>query len=91
MKVLYILTMKTGVKKVTGYKWIVVDSELLGGQPTIKGTRLSVSHILACLSEGMTSEDIATDYPGFPKEALSEILKFASEQVDKLGPNDVAA
>lgn len=79
------------LKIVPGYTWIVMDPELLGGQPTVKGTRLSVSHILACLSEGMTAEDIVKDYPGFPIEALSEILRFASEQMDKIGSSDVAA
>jgi len=68
----------------------VADADLLGGQPTVKGTRLSVSHILACLAEGMTGEEIAEDYPGFPPAALPEILRFASEQVEKLGPDAAA-
>ena len=42
------------IHTVAGFQWIIVDPDLLGGQPTVKGTRLSVSHILACLSEGMT-------------------------------------
>lgn len=83
--------MVTEIKNMPGYQWIVVDADLLGGQPTVKGTRLSVSHILACLAEGMNSNDIAQDYPGFPPEALPEILKFASEQIEKLGSSDAAA
>lgn len=79
------------IKTVQGYQWIVVDADLLGGQPTVKGTRLSVSHILACLAEGMTASNIAEDYPGFPVESLPEILRFASEQVDKFGTGDAAA
>ncbi len=61
----------------------MADPDLLGGQPVVKGTRLSVSHILACLAEGMTAEEIAKDYPVFPVAALSEVLKFAAEQVEK--------
>ena len=83
--------MSAEVKTVSGYQWIVVDPGLLGGQPTVKGTRLSLSHILACLAEGMSAQDIAQDYPGFPPESLSEILKFASEQVDRRGSGDDAA
>ena len=64
------------------YKWIVSDPDLLGGQPTIAGTRLSVAHILACLAEGMTPEQIAVDYPGYPVEATREVLKFASEKLE---------
>ena len=83
--------MNAKVKTIVDYKWVVIDPELLGGQPAIRGTRLSVSHILACLAEGMTAEQIARDYPGFPAEAVPEVLRFASEQVDKLGTNNVAA
>ena len=83
--------MDTEIKTIPGFQWIVVDADLLGGQPAIKGTRLSVSHILACLSEGMSPDEIANDYPGFPTQAVPEVLKFASVQIEKLGPADVAA
>ena len=66
-----------------GYTWIVADSDLLGGQPTISGTRLTVKHVLACLAEGMTGDEIAEDYPGFPPAALPEVFAFAGELVDK--------
>jgi len=79
------------IETVPGYQWIVVDSDLLGGQPTVKGTRLSVSHILACLSEGMTGKDIEQDYPGFPPESLPEVLKFAAEQLERQGSGGDAA
>ncbi len=87
----YIETMSAEIKTLPGYQWIVRDADLLGGQPTVKGTRLSVSHILACLAEGMTGAEIAEDYPGFPPEALPDVLRFASKQVEKLGPGDAAA
>jgi uncharacterized protein (DUF433 family) len=31
------------------YKWIVHDPDLLGGKLAVRGTRLSVSFVLACL------------------------------------------
>ena len=71
------------VKTVPGYQWVVVDSDLLGGQPAVSDTRLSVSHILACLAEGMSGEDIARDYPGFPPDSVPEILRFAAEQLER--------
>jgi uncharacterized protein (DUF433 family) len=82
--------MGEAIKPLSGYRWIVVDPDLLGGQPTVKGTRLSVSHILACLAENMTPDEISQDYPGFPPESLSEILTFASEQVAQF-PSNAAA
>ncbi len=79
---------KDHLTPISGYEWIVCHPDLLGGKPTIKGTRLSVSHILACLSDGMTGEEIDVTYGGFPKECIPEVLKFASEVLDK---RDVAA
>ena len=69
----------TAFKLYRGYKWIVVDKRVLGGSPTIKGTRLSVELVLNCLAAGMTAEDINKDYGHFPKECVPEVLKFAAE------------
>ena len=62
------------------YKWIVADPRFLGGTLAIRGTRLSVSLILECLANGMTLDDIDESFEHtFPHEALSEVLKVASE------------
>ena len=70
-------------KVIQGYKWIVHDSDLLGGKPAIKGARMSVALVLQCLSEGMTAQEIAEDYGNFPPECVTEVLRFAAEQADK--------
>lgn len=70
------------IKLIPGYKWIVYDPDLLGGKPAIKGMRMSVALVLESLAIGMTAEDLAEDYPGFPKECISEVLKFAARQTD---------
>jgi len=64
------------------YKWIVRDPDLLGGKPAVRGTRLSVSFVLACLAEGMTAKEIAQTYGPFPPGAIPEIMKVASELLD---------
>ncbi len=62
------------------YQWIVADPRLLGGGLAIRGTRLSVSLILECLANGMTLDDIDESFDHcFPREALPEVLKVASE------------
>jgi len=71
---------------VQGYKdfrWLVTDPDLLGGKLVIRGTRLSVSFLLACLAEGMSVEEIQTTYGAFPKEALGEILSLAASQFEQ--------
>jgi uncharacterized protein (DUF433 family) len=69
------------IRPYKGYQWIVHHPNLLGGKPTIKHTRISVAQILECLSLGMSPQEIADDYPGFPLESIPEVLKFAAQQM----------
>jgi uncharacterized protein (DUF433 family) len=78
----------SGIRPYKNYRWIVADPELLGGKLAVRGTRFSVSFVLSCLAEGMTLEEIETTYGSFPREAIPEILRVASEAVDR---PDVAA
>ena len=63
------------------YRWIVADPDLLGGKPTIRGTRLSVEFILGCLAESMSLDEIADTYAPFPRKALPEVFRLASDAV----------
>jgi uncharacterized protein (DUF433 family) len=83
--------MSEEIKVIKDYRWIVYHPDLLGGQPTVKGTRISIAQVLECLSIGMTSQQIANDYEGFPADSVPEVLKFAAEQLQKpLKPNVAA-
>jgi uncharacterized protein (DUF433 family) len=73
---------------IPGYRYLVTNRERLAGKPTIRGTRFSVSFILACLAEGMAFEDIVREYSDFPRDSIAEILRFAAEITDR---SDVAA
>jgi uncharacterized protein (DUF433 family) len=64
------------------YKWIVRDPDLLGGKLAVRGTRLSVSFVLACLAEGMSVEEIGQTYEPLPREAIAEIMRVAAEVLD---------
>jgi uncharacterized protein (DUF433 family) len=64
------------------YKWIVRDPNLLGGKLAVRGTRLSVAFVLACLAESLSAEEIAQTYGPFPQEAIPEVMKVASELLD---------
>lgn len=70
------------LKGFRNYRWIVADPELLGGKLAVRGTRLSVSFILSCLADGMTPEDIEQTYGWFPREAIPEMMKVASDVLD---------
>jgi YgiT-type zinc finger domain-containing protein len=43
---------------------IVVDPQILGGKPVIRGTRLAVGIILDLLSQGWSNDEILRNYPG---------------------------
>lgn len=51
----------------------------LGSVGCFLGTRLPVAHVQESSPSGMASEEISLAYGGFPKEALQEALKPASE------------
>ncbi len=44
-------------------KRITVNPEIFGGQPIIRGMRISVELILSLLAQGETSQTILADYP----------------------------
>jgi len=73
---------------ISGYRFLVTNPERLGGKVTIRGTRFAASFILACLAEGMSYDDIVREYSEFPRESISEVLRFAAEMTDR---RDVAA
>jgi uncharacterized protein (DUF433 family) len=53
---------------------------VVGSEAGGRGTRLSVSLILECLSGGMSLGDIDEAFDNaFPHEALPEVLKVASD------------
>ena len=65
------------------YRWIVSDPDLLGGKLAVRGTRFSASFILSCLAEGMSVEEIEDTYGPFPHQAIPEIMRLASQLLDK--------
>lgn len=49
------------------------------GKPTIKGTRITVEHILEKLAAGETNTQILDEHPRLTEEAIRAALAFASE------------
>lgn len=55
-------------------KWIVSDSEHLGGKPRVRGTRVAVSFLLDCLAAGMTISEIVQAYPSLTEGSVRGVL-----------------
>jgi uncharacterized protein (DUF433 family) len=62
---------------------IVVDAEICGGKPCIRGTRIMVRNILGMVAGGYTLERIVEAYPDLTREDVSAALDYASQVVDE--------
>jgi uncharacterized protein (DUF433 family) len=59
--------------------FIVSDKEILLGKPVIKGTRLSVEHIVGLLAQGWNETQILENYPRLTKESLQAVFIYIQE------------
>ena len=63
---------------------IGVDPKICQGQPTIRGTRITVSVILQMIASGMTPQEIVQDYPELGENDVRQAAAYgawlASEQ-----------
>jgi uncharacterized protein (DUF433 family) len=60
-------------------KWqdhIVTDKNVLLGKPAIKGTRISVEHIVGLLAQGWTEQQILDNYPRLTQENLKAVFTY---------------
>lgn len=60
---------------------IVVDPKVMGGQPVIKGTRITVTLILRELGRGATPADIIDQYPHIKLEDIHAAAAYAADVV----------
>ena len=57
---------------------IVADPEICGGQPTFKGTRIMVWIVLEQLDDGLSWDEIVSEWSGkVSKEAIAEAIAIA--------------
>jgi uncharacterized protein (DUF433 family) len=53
------------------------DPDVMMGKPVIKGTRLTVEHILEKLAYGETFEQIMNSHPQLTEESIKAAIAFA--------------
>ena len=58
---------------------IVSDQQILLGKPTIKGTRISVEHIIGLLAQGWKEDEILENYPRLTKESLQAVFAYVQD------------
>jgi uncharacterized protein (DUF433 family) len=57
---------------------ITVDPRICLGQPTVRGTRITVSVILKMLAAGKTTQDVLEAYPELDQEDVYQAIKYAA-------------
>lgn len=57
---------------------IVRDPHILGGEPVLKGTRVTLRTVLASLAEGATTAEILTDFPTLTEDDVRAAIAFAA-------------
>jgi uncharacterized protein (DUF433 family) len=60
---------------------IVSDPDVMLGKPIIRGTRITVEHILEEFANGLNIEQILHEYPHLTREGVEAALDFAIEVV----------
>lgn len=58
---------------------IEANSQILGGKPCIKGTRISVEFIMELITSGAIVSDIVTAYTHLSREAVQDAILYASQ------------
>ena len=60
---------------------IEADPRVMLGKPVIKGTRITVEHILEELANGLTVEQVLREYPQLTREGVQAALGYAAKSV----------
>jgi uncharacterized protein (DUF433 family) len=58
---------------------IITDKNILTGKPVIKGTRLSVEHLLGLLAQGWSEKQILENYPRLTNNDLKAVFRYVQE------------
>jgi len=62
---------------------IVVDPDMCGGKPVIRGTRIMVRNILGMVAGGYTVGRILKAYPELKEDEVRCALEYAAAVVDE--------
>lgn len=64
-------------------KHIMRDRKICGGEPVIKGTRVTVRTILASLAEGASIQEILEDFPTLTEQDVRAVIAFAATSAEE--------
>lgn len=62
---------------------ITIEAGKRGGQPCIRGIRITVYDVLSYLASGMTEAEILSDFPDLTHEDIIACLSYAADRERK--------
>jgi uncharacterized protein (DUF433 family) len=65
------------------FRRITMDPDVMGGQPCIRGMRVTVGTIVEAVSAGRTVEQLLADFPYLEEADVREALAFAARVVEE--------
>lgn len=65
-------------------QYIVINSEVRFGKPTIIGTRITVFDVLSWLANGMTTNEIIEDFPELEGNQIKACPAYAADREHKI-------
>ena len=63
---------------------ITVEPGKRGGQPCIRGMRITVYDVLSYLASGMTEDEVLADFPYLTREDILACLSYAAEREHRM-------
>ncbi len=68
----------------TEHPYVVRESGICGGRPTIKGTRIAVELVARLYGQGCSSEDIVAAYPQMRRAAIYDAISYYLDHEDEI-------
>jgi len=64
-------------------RFIVRDPAVCGGDPIIRGSRVTVRTVLASLAEGLSVEEIVAEFPTLNEAGVRAVIAFAAVSAEE--------
>jgi uncharacterized protein (DUF433 family) len=62
---------------------ITIEPGKRGGQPCVRGMRITVYDVLSYLASGMTEQELLSDFPELTRDDILACLSFAADREGK--------
>jgi uncharacterized protein (DUF433 family) len=63
---------------------IEINPEVMVGKPVVRGTRLTVEHVVGLLAQGWSEAEILGNYPRLTREDILACLKYAQALLEEM-------